>query len=602
MSTKIRTNQLNYSLNTEEIKKKYDIFAIKTSDKYIKSGSYVLDAALLNNDIKSIRFESGKCVYVLMLHNENNKNKLKKTINNVEGGEKLFIEEIKINELSEALMLQLLLNGLGSYDSNLLKFNNLTGHLYCFHPDWIKHGKYKDNDIIMRIPCLDIKVTKDFALAMEIHTFTSVLLKKKITFRKKKFEEYPQYVFSARNTLRRKLVDDTEPGYIMRQIDGGKTEIPFLNLESSKKFASSKIGVMSDIVKVFNEKYLGLAHLDFKQIDVKNRIDYTRIAAKENVEIISKNLQKNKIHIVDLIGDQYSEMYCNNIADLLFTKYKIKPSLGKRVRKESLNICVIHNSDYYDGINDPYNKNYKETAVQHITFEDFSDSSEFAISTVIHELLIKQDIVDGKISLFDWKKLGFKDDISFGMADEIDERERYFFMTVHADGTFEISEKEFDLFEMNEYSECIEIFENAKIQSESIKGIIKNSSGDINIIKDTGLITLPETREIEELLLIGDNKLRGKERRELLLASCLDIKMYEENGVEYYFVGTIGEGMRATIHRAANIRRIERYKNSPLMFERLLALMNVTFVHNGQLTVLPFPFKYLREYINGLKA
>ena len=58
--------------------------------------------------------------------------------------------------------------------------------------------------------------------------------------------------------------------------------------------------------------------------------------------------------------------------------------------------------------------------------------------------------------------------------------------------------------------------------------------------------------------------------------------------------------MRPKINRAANIRRIEGYKDAPIMFEKLLGTMNVTFVHNGQLTVLPFPFKYLREYIRGL--
>jgi hypothetical protein len=78
--------------------------------------------------------------------------------------------------------------------------------------------------------------------------------------------------------------------------------------------------------------------------------------------------------------------------------------------------------------------------------------------------------------------------------------------------------------------------------------------------------------------------------------------LYNENDAEYYFVGTVGEGMRPNINRAANIRRIEGYKDASIMFEKLLGTMNVTFVHNGQLTVLPFPFKYIREYVNGLKV
>ena len=62
--------------------------------------------------------------------------------------------------------------------------------------------------------------------------------------------------------------------------------------------------------------------------------------------------------------------------------------------------------------------------------------------------------------------------------------------------------------------------------------------------------------------------------------------------------GTIGNGMRWLINRAANIRKIEPFEDSILMFEKLLPLMNVTFVHNGQLTIIPFPFKYLREHLN----
>lgn len=601
MNTRIKTNQLVYSLKHDEIAKKYDFFALKTNDKYIKRGAYILDVAFLNNDIKAIRFESGRCAYLLMLHNENNKRRLKKTIESTEGGEKLFVEEVNVCEISDDIVLQLLLNALASYDSEILKFNNLTGHFYCFHPNWIKHGKDKSKDVIWRLPCLDIRVTANFVLTMEVRTFTSVLLKKKITFNKKKFEDYPQYIFSARNTLRRKLAEDSEPAFIMRQVDGGKSEIPFLDFQNAEKFEQCKVGVVTNVVEAFNNKYVDLAHIDFKQLDVSKRIDYSRIAARENAEIIRSRLCQKTIHIVDLIGDQYSEMFCGNITELILSKYDITVSRGKRVKKDALNICLIHNTEYYNGINDPHDKDYGNIAVQHITFENFSDSSEFAIATVVHEVLIKQDISEGKISLFDWKKLGVDRDLSFGVEEEIGEIKRYFFMTVHPDGSFQMSEQELNLFDINEYSECVNIFEDARTKSEVVKGIIKDERGDINIIKDAGLITLPEALEIKKLLIAGDNKLRGKERREALLSSCLDIKMYEEGDAENYFVGTIGEGMRWNIHRAANIRKIEGYNNAPSMFDRLLPLMSVTFVHNGQLTVLPFPFKYLREYVKQIR-
>ena len=174
-------------------------------------------------------------------------------------------------------------------------------------------------------------------------------------------------------------------------------------------------------------------------------------------------------------------------------------------------------------------------------------------------------------------------------------------MSVHPDGTFDIYEQTYDLFEINKFTQCVDIFENAKINSENVKGIIRDGSGNINIIKDTGWFTIPEINDIKSELINGNTKLRGKVKRDELLSSCLDIKMFDDKQSKYYFVGTIGNGMRYLVNRAANIRKIEPFDDSELIFEKLLPLMNVTFVRNGQLTVLPFPFKYLREYIKYIE-
>ena len=216
---------------------------------------------------------------------------------------------------------------------------------------------------------------------------------------------------------------------------------------------------------------------------------------------------------------------------------------------------------------------------------------------MVHELLIKKDLEEGKITLFDWSALGYEQDVLFGMESEKDGINRYFFMRIKTDGAFTIQEKENTLFEIDEYSAYVDIFEEAKTRGENIKGIIRTEDGMINVIKDSGMFTLPEIDEILAHLSEGDNKLRGKERREELLQSCLDIKLFEEGGNQYYFVGTIGEGMRWNIQRASVVRKIEGYHGAPLMFEQLLPLMKVSFVRNGQLMVVPFPFKYLREYL-----
>lgn len=597
MNTTIKTNHLTAQINNMLINQKYDFFYLETCEKYIKRGAYILDAVAMSNDVRAVKFESGKKMLVMLESSAENLKKLKATIRDIEDGEKYSIVQVKSEAVDDWILIQILLNALGVYDTDFLKFNNLTGHLYCYHEAWLKHGKSKEVDIIWKIPALEVAVDKNMNLQLNVRTFCSEKLKHKMTFKKKKFEDYPKYVFSAKKTLRRKLATDNEPCYIMRQVDGVKSDITFLDLQSIEKFNHTKMGVLNSVINAFNDKYDGMCEIGFKPQVISERVDYSKSVQKENANRIKQVISENGIQLIDQIGDEYSQIFTNNIKQLLEKKYDIRASVGKRVNRDKLNIMIINNAEYYNGVNDPHDKVYEDAAVQHINFEDFSDSSEFAIATVVHEVIIKRDIQEGKMSLYDWQELGFEQSVSFGMEAEIEEVKRYFFITVNPDGSFDIKEQELTLFEMNEYTELIEIFEQGRTNSETVKGVIRFADGSINIIKDTGLFTVPEIADIEHLLKNGDNKLRGKERREELLSSCLDIKKFEESGKCYYFVGTIGEGMRQNIKRASVVRIVEGYNGAEVKYNQMLPMMNVTFVHNGQLTVLPFPFKYLREYI-----
>lgn len=597
MSAPIKTNQLTYTFDKELFSKNYDIFCIRTSEKHFKNGAYIIDAPLLSNNVCSVLFKSGREIFVLMKSNGSNKSLLKNAILKEDGADRITISQVTPNSLKDDIVFQLMLNSLGNYESPLLKFNNLTGHLYCFHPNWLIRGRKSEADVVFKVPCLELRLSSEFRLNMEVHTFTSELLRNKIEFKKKKFDEYPKYIFSAHNTLRRKLKDDVGYSFIMRQTKNAKTEIAFLDIQNIDRFNQSKMGILTTVLENFNDRFSSIAHLDFESITDYKALDYTRSVANENKQAISDLLSIKPIKIVDCIDDEYSKIFCKEICDLLLSKYGIKTSCGKRVAKDHLNIRVIHNAAFYADSDDPH-RIFNDVAVQHITFEDFSECSEFAISTVIHEMLIKADLVKQKISLFDWNTLGLKDDIDFGIEVTDEQNTKYIFMTIHPDGTFNISEQTLNLFEANKYNQCVEIFENAKMNSVKVHGIIRDALGNINIIKDTEWFTIPEIYSIKAELANGNTKLRGKEKRNELLSSCLDIKMFNDGVSEYYFVGTIGNGMRCLINRAANIRKIEPFEDSILMFEKLLPLMNVTFVHNGQLTIIPFPFKYLREHLN----
>ena len=68
-----------------------------------------------------------------------------------------------------------------------------------------------------------------------------------------------------------------------------------------------------------------------------------------------------------------------------------------------------------------------------------------------------------------------------------------------------------------------------------------------------------------------------------------------------YFVGTKDRNVNLKFARSSVIRKVRAPEGHRLFFDQLLPLMNVDFVKNEDLTVLPFPFKYLREYIGPRK-
>ncbi|MDE7122422.1 MAG: hypothetical protein K2O42_09725 [Oscillospiraceae bacterium] len=595
MSSLIRTNQLVYTLNYEEIDKKYDIFVVQTTEKYFRYGAYILDAPILEGNVCSVCFLNGKEFYVLMYHNEQNKKLLKEALFNAKGGDTVILRSLKSKELKNRSLLQLLLNSLGSIKHPSLRFNNLTGHLYCFHPDWIDESK----GIIWKVPCLELKLTSEYHLKLDVCTFTSVRLKNKITFKNQKFEDYPKYVLSmAHKTLRRKLKDDKEPAFIKRQVDGEKSSIDYLNILNFQAFSRSKMGILAETVLHFNEVFKNMAYIDFEAVSEYDSLNDT----KENKNFIKEKLQIQEIRIVDMIGDESSKKFCKEMKEHLFEEYQITVKIGKRPDKNCLNLCLIHEASYYHGKDDPHQKQYPDTAIQHITLENFADNVKYATSTVIHELLIKSDLQDRKIRLFDWSKLGLTEDISFGIAENIEENvEHYFFMCIHPDGTFFIEEQEPILFEQIEYSQCTEIFSEPKNNPQDFRGIIRDNHGNINIIDDTDLITIPEIFDLRQELENGNTKLRNGKKRELLLPSVTDIRYFQKNGNIYYFSGVIGYGMKPDVHTAMHIRKVKPYEDAPLFFEKLLPLMNVRFVRNKQLTVYPFPFKYLREHLQQLK-
>lgn len=597
MSTPIKVNKAEVCFDKVHISERYNVYRVNSSTGKINVGSYLLDVPVMDNTVRSVYFTRGRSFYVLMDSCCDAKQKLKAAIASQQEANDLTVEAVDTLCLEDSILLQLMINALGNYKSTALHSSNLTGHYYTYNPDWIKHKKGENT--IWQVPCIEIRVDGDMILHADVRTFSSVKLRSKMTFGKKMFKDYPQYVFSAKRTLSRKKKDDkSEDSFILRQVDGQKTVIQFLDIKSIGGFYASKAGIVQSVIAQFNTVYEGYAKLTLHEVKEYESL-YSRPAIakkKDDAALVHNLLSGQSVNIVDTIKDEGSEVFCTKVADILKGKYGVEAAITDEVSRNALNIRIIHNANYYDVGTDKYLIS-KDTVIQHITVEDFT-SPESVIAVVVHDLIIKSDLQCGKIRLYDWAGLEYQNDVVFGSVVCGDDEDHYYFMTIHPDGSFIIREVTDDFLGESAYDKYINML-SAGEDDGNIKGIVGIGEDSIYIIKDVGLIALPNLDGIANELESGNTKLRGKSMRESLLSGCLDIRTYDEDGHTYYFVGDIGAGMQTTVGHAANIRELCTEGSGKVDIERVLPLVDVDFVRNGQLTVVPFPFKYLREYIKS---
>ena len=124
------TNEISITCNCDAIDKKYDIFQIRSSGKYIQRGSKVLDLGLTS--IKSIAFDDGASVFLLL-----DKYSIKSFEFQDMVGDDLMVKKLDAIELKPYIRARLLLFALSSSEYEDFAFSNLTGKLYLFKSEWI---------------------------------------------------------------------------------------------------------------------------------------------------------------------------------------------------------------------------------------------------------------------------------------------------------------------------------------------------------------------------------------------------------------------------------------------------------------------------------
>lgn len=576
---KTKTTILKIAIDTQAVEEKYDFFVFRTSKRYISKGARFLD---IGNETKaeSIAFDYGVTAFAMFKKDTEKLNDLQNRMNDAD----IAVRKAPVGELKEHIFVRLLLNSLGNSNYDGFNFNNLTGRLYYFLPEWAaKNGK--------TIKALDISTSVlqngEIRLNANACTFTRISC-----FKIKPDERFARYSISINGTMKRVFPEDplynSDGLYIRKTVAGRKTEIAFLDFAKGKQ-NKTRVAAIYKIINSFNVKFDGLCSLSFEEIKIQKKIESKRDEdffeksriSLENLGVNVVNLDINEEDEVDF------ERFLENLKSLL-PECSIKNT--DKISNTVPNIIFLHNADYYkeNGYDDPYKSLPRNCAIQCLTQEDAgaSSSSEAVLKTVIKELAIKYDIIYGrKISLDNWGDYGFKSPVSFGMLQE----ETPYFIEISPNGDIRTirSKGIFHTFLEDKYNKM-----KHELLAYAPSGgvyLISDEKSKI-VISSTGINTLPD----EELLSCESP--RGAEARKKYMAGITDINLYEGKDSVFYNVGVIGKGMNSSLPKGSVL-----YKSSAIegdnIIENLLESMSVMFVKYNSFTVLPYPIKYLREWL-----
>lgn len=691
------TNRINVTYNMENIDADFDIFRVEKSNKdYYKYN--ILDSAVYEFKAAAVQWTFGATALVLFRKGEVTEQQFKESIMKeyedvkIQKIDLLDSEQCKCFQYQKRLLAQLLINSMRTPKHETFKYNNLTGKLFYHDPSWRHKDKLTGKVNFIRF--LEIVIDPGMYLNLNHETFKRV-----------ENESLGTHVIDPKTgEFRKKLKSDTNvTTYKKGSLKHNHFRVDNFDMTDYTHFCKSKMGVMEQFLKDVKEnlsKYISIEFMereDACEFDISNW-EKAGISDSEYGEL----LKKKGVVIVDEIGTEKSKEIVNSLSVELLEHYGVEATIGD-LTLESYNIRIIHNEEYYieNELPDPHN-NIKGYIVQHMTeeAEHFTKSkgSSPAVRKIVQELIIKGDVKEKFISIYDWKRLDSGKSWTFILREkrqtEFGDNTRHVnFANIEVKNYFDYyrlqidcnGKMEFDSFcdVNNEISEewekiccAYDLIESKQFRVKNkIDGLFYSDIDNIHAIIETREKTLPnitalmdmvrETDEKQKIqkgvlvqamddfeleyqdyheniklwkekLLEKEETITKKEVKKVLnmktnvaslfnrflhekfgiwifgewrkeefdaiyqIGNLLNIK-YEYNDNDYddghtfvYYVGA--KSKRTSYPNACCMRKVVSLGDE-IEYEELLPLMVVEFVRNNQYTVLPFPYKYLREYI-----
>ena len=644
--TKIQINRISTesigSASRSALAIDYMVFSISCSDLKFHDYSHILD---LNEEEKNLirsvyhdGYSEDKNTYYLVSAGKAAGRRLGKAIEKAMSGRKDAMEQIAIRqvdlcsraELPDHILLNLLLFSLSGRGEDPACYNMVGGLFQVI--------KYRQDEI----NTLKYRIDSDMTLFPEVKTFMS-----KASFEKNGVEipegELEYNYDEVTHTMHR--APDSKGKYVMRRSDGGRMDVPYLSPPQKKtdkkgggkdepafpedgpdkktetdgispaekdsggekkatyEYKKGKLTALCRLVALFDETFsepYGI-RIRFESCPETWELRTSQKGMTEKYKQIIKHYDQaiKQIPFSIINTDDRYQKYSDDVVKLLQNLGYLVDNTGS-----GMPIVLIHRPGYDEAVDSAYLQDWNR---QHMIYENLykkTRNGEFYIDkqkllNSLNNAVEKYEIQTGILLLYDSSSFDF-DSAYFAAS--------FSWRIPGANGTFKESPHEYLLridntgkIKAGNFDDFLDFPVNL---AELRKAVINKKTEyavqigeNINLVYHSNIRTMPSQDYLQMLIQEKLPFSRTEELKANELAGLNDLRAFLLDGNYYYFAGEKSEAMNRVVARAPNARLvIPLNPRHRILIPELLPLMCVPFVRYKQLTVHPFPYKYLREY------
>jgi len=509
------------------------------------------------------------------------------------------------NELEDYVALRLLFNSCSQFEGIEDEIPNDTGHLCVVSAKGARRDAIEEAGTgPAKIETVETVINEDCTFELKIRTFTKrrVLIGRAAGDKKELEKINSQVGYRLSPVASVVLAHGQRDEYILRRAKGDKPskrrDLTFS--AQAEKVAYTKKGILYRELQILERRYSDFAQVSLREYPRKSFYEvlkseqYARVVAERSVgqRVVVSFARKGLAGVARKLADRLSD-----------TSWDVRASYdGRVVDPLAWNLVVVPNEV---AENDGYAL-HAGVVEQHVTpdvceplFKAASNAKvrgaqEGILGAMLKELLVKQDVADGRVRAFDLGSFGVGSVTVCGVAN-VALDERLATLTIGADGAMDYASHPIEDGPVDEMELELLTAEGKLDKDAYIFDVRAGGRTMLARVRDTGLTTFSS----DFVNLVRDYQLTGKAGRkkeffESYNSPYYGIGTFERAGMTCYFVG-VNNGTKEDVATAIHVRSIEVLEGDDLS-ELLVQLVNVGLSRYGAPSRWPIPVKYLNEY------